>query len=194
MLPTSGPSAHHSPVVSFAPCLDLLQFDELAILGLANPALRQMYLRSNPRFTNTFSSLSERPMKLFLTTKMKSTSRNLWFRLIHSKIPAKVSLRHILELPDDRCLSAGTPRPPAIFSSLALLCLRFGAISSCSFLPSVLLWICKRFNGLPLLCKCPPTFVYSIHTSKFHPLRALPVFCPPFGVPTGVFILIPSPL
>lgn len=108
LLPTCGPSLLHLPVVSFAPCLDLLQFEEMPIFDLPNSILRQMYMRFNPLITNTSSLLNESYIKRFLAIEMKSTSRNLWFRLLHNKIPSRSSLRPILQLPDDLCLSCGS--------------------------------------------------------------------------------------
>lgn len=107
-LPTiQGPSPLYSPVPDFKPCLQSLQYQGVTALSLPHKQLRQLYQGTNRPLLNISAALNRSHMKLFLATNMKSTPRNLWFRLIHNKIPAKANICHILKLPDDRCPYCG---------------------------------------------------------------------------------------
>ncbi|KAI8635995.1 hypothetical protein BD408DRAFT_413543 [Parasitella parasitica] len=75
---------------------------------MTNSQLRTMYMRDHPPINrpaldvHRFTAISS-----FLHTRMPSSARNLWFRLLHNKVSSKVNLRPILKLPDEMCVFCG---------------------------------------------------------------------------------------
>lgn len=89
------------------PYLHRLTYNKEKILDMSNSTLRCMYLRHIPAIDNIASDLTPKRFKSFLRSNMLSSSRNLWFRLVHGKVSAKANTAHILKLPDDLCIFCG---------------------------------------------------------------------------------------
>lgn len=94
-------------VVNFGPYLLQLKFSEQSIFTLPNASLRRMYLRNLPPITTLAQQIPASHFKAFLRSPMLSTSRNLWYRILHDKVAAKANVAHILQLPEDRCHFCG---------------------------------------------------------------------------------------
>lgn len=120
-------------------------------------------------------------------TEIKSTARNLWFRLLHNKAPAKSALRLILKLPYHHCSSCGSEEtasnPLFIFPTHFEIWRNFLS-------PSAHCWACKR-STVP----SPPLRVVLLDSNlQISYSRLLRASCPLFGAPIGIPISMPSPL
>jgi hypothetical protein len=107
MSPSTEPDPSHSNVFSLQAYLRQLQFLHQPVLSLHNTSLRIMHYRDNPPNTSLSVGLSPGNIQRFLRSPMQSTSRNLWFRLMHNKVSSLADIVHILKLPDDRCPFCG---------------------------------------------------------------------------------------
>ncbi|KAI8635829.1 hypothetical protein BD408DRAFT_427118 [Parasitella parasitica] len=69
---------------------------------MTNSQLQTIYMRDYPPINrpalnvHRFTAISS-----FLHTRMASSARNLWFRLLHNKVSPKVNLPLIIKLPDE---------------------------------------------------------------------------------------------
>jgi hypothetical protein len=111
LAPPSGPVflSPHTTTVDFSPYLcHKLNYQGTMVLSMTNAQLRAMYMRDHPPITRPHVNLDRLTnMASFLHTKMPSTARNLWFRMIHNKISSKANISHILRLPDEICTYCG---------------------------------------------------------------------------------------